>query len=131
MEQFLQAAGLVLVAVILSLVLSRQSQDMSLLLSLAVCCMVCLAAGTFLQPVMNFVKQLRQLGGLDGDFVSILLKCAGISLLAELAGLICSDAGQSAMGKALQMLAGAAILYLSLPLMTRLLTILEEVLGQF
>lgn len=130
MEQYLQAAALVLLAVILSLVVGKQSRDMSLLLSLAVCAGVCITAACFLQPVMDFLQEIKQLGNLDSTFLSILLKAAGIGFLSELAVLICNDAGEGAMGKALQLLSNAAILFISLPLLRQLLDILEEVLGQ-
>lgn len=130
MEQFLQAIALVLVAVIVTIVVGRQSRDISIVLSLAVCVVVLLACAAFLEPVMEFLQEVQTLGNLDKQFLTILLKAAGIGLLSEIAGLICSDAGESAMGKAIQMLANAAILWLSLPLLRQLLALLEEVLGQ-
>lgn len=130
METFLQAVGLTLLGVILVLVVGRQSRDMSLLLSLAVCAGICVAAAGYLQELMTFLGEIRMLGGLDREFLGILLKCAGIGFLAEIAGLICNDAGESAMGKALQILSNAAVIFLSLPLLRRMLELLEEVLGK-
>lgn len=130
MEQFLRAIALVLVAVIVILVVGKQSKDIGLVLSMAVCVVVLLAGAAFLEPVIDFLREVQILGNLDAQFLTILLKAAGIGLLSELAGLICSDAGESAMGKAIQMLANAAIAWLSLPLLRQLLALLEEVLGQ-
>lgn len=130
METFLQAVGLALIGVVLTLIVGKQSRDMALLLSLGVCAAVCIGAAGYLSPLMDFLGEIRALGGLDREFLSILLKCAGIGYLAEIASLICSDAGESAMGKAVQILANAAVIFLSLPLMRRLLELLEEVLGQ-
>lgn len=130
METFLQAVGLILVGLVLTLVVGRQSRDMALLLSLAVCAGVCTAAVGYLSALTDFLGEIRVLGGLDREYISILFKCAGIGFLAEIAGLVCSDAGESAMGKALQILANAAVLFLSLPLLRRMLELLEEVLGQ-
>lgn len=130
MEQFLQAVGLALVGVILALVVGKQSRDMSLLLSLGICCGICLTAAVYLTPVMEFLREIRKLGGIDSSFLAVLLKAAGIGFLAELAGLICADAGESAMGKAVQILANAAILWISLPMLRQLVTLLEEVLGK-
>ena len=118
-----------LVGVILALVVGRQSKDMSLLLNLAVCVMLCLAAVTFLEPVMELLRELRRLGSLDSEAISIALKCTGIGLLSELIGLICADAGESSMGKALEILSAAAILWLSLPLIRELLELIEGVLS--
>ena len=120
---------MVLIGVILSLVVGRQSRDMSLLLTLAVCVMVCFAAVSFLEPVMELLRELRRLGDLDSEAVSIALKCAGIGLLSELIRLICADAGESAMGRALELLSAAAILWLSLPLIRELLKLIGEVLS--
>ncbi len=130
METFLQAVGLTLVGVVLTLVVGRQSRDMSLLLSLAVCAGICLAAAGYLNALTDFLGEIRVLGNLDGEFLGVLLKCAGIGFLAEVATLVCSDAGESAMGKALQILANAAVIFLSLPLLRKLLELLEEVLGR-
>lgn len=130
MEQFIQAVALVLVAVIVTLVVGRHSRDISLVLSLAVCVLVLLAGAAFLEPIIEFLQEIQTLGNIDREFLAILLKAAGIGLLAELAGLICADAGENAMGKAVQMLANAAILWISMPLLRKLLALLEEVLGQ-
>jgi hypothetical protein len=47
-----------------------------------------------------------------------------------LAGLICTDAGNGALGKALQLLTGAVILWLSIPLIQALIELLSEMLGE-
>ena len=130
MTEYLRFAAAALVGLILTLVVGRQSKDLSLLLSLAVCVLLCLGALEFLEPVTEFLTQLRKLGDLDGEAVSILLKCAGIGMLSDLAGLLCADAGEGAMGKALQLCSNAAILWLSLPLFRQVLTMIGEVLAK-
>lgn len=130
MAEYIRWAAVVLIGVILSLVIGRQSKDMSVLLTLAVCVLVCVGVLEFLEPVAQLLRQLRRLGNLDNEAVSILLKAALIGLLSELAGLLCADAGESALGKALQILSNAAILWLSLPLFQQILTMIEEVLAQ-
>lgn len=129
MAVFLQATGLVFVGVILVLVVGKQSRDLSLLLSLGICAGLCAAAGGYLQELMGFLGELRALGNLDRSFLSILLKCAGIGYISEIAALLCADAGEQAMAKAMQILASGAVLYLSLPLMRELVGLIREVLG--
>ena len=130
MGEYIRFASLVLIGLLLALVIGRQSKDMSLLLTMAVCVAVCLGAMEFLEPVTEFLRQVRRMGALDSEAVAILLKSAGIGLLSELAGLLCADAGESALGKALQILSSAAILWLSLPLYGQVLTLIEGVLVQ-
>ena len=42
----------------------------------------------------------------------------------------CTDAGNGALGKALQLLTGAVILWLSIPLIQALIELLSEMLGE-
>ena len=130
MAEYLQWTAVVLIGLILSIVLGKRSRDMGLLLTLAVCVLVCLGALEFLRPVTELLRELRRLGGLDSESVSILLKAAGIGLLSELAGLLCADAGEGALGKALQLLSNAAILWLSLPLFRHIIGLIGEVLAE-
>jgi stage III sporulation protein AD len=128
MERFYQATACVLVAVILILTLRKQGNEIALVLSVLLCCMVGFLAAGFLEPVMRFMQRLQKIGALNQELLNILLKIVGICFTAEIAGLICEDSGNGALGKALQFLASAVILYLSLPLLSKLLDIVEGML---
>jgi stage III sporulation protein AD len=128
MDVFLKATAGVLIALILTLILSKQGKDFSLLLTVLVCSVVSAAAINYLTPVVNFFDRLQSIGKLDPDFIKILLRAVGIGLLAEITGLICSDAGNAALGKTLQFLAGAVVLWMSVPLFTSLIDLIEEIL---
>ena len=130
MGEYLRFAAAALIGLILVLVVGRQSRDLGMLLSLAVCVLLALGAMEFLEPVMELLNELKRIGELDGGAVGILLRCAGIGMVSELAGLLCADAGEGAMGKALQICANAAILWLSLPLLRQVLTMIGEVLAK-
>lgn len=129
MDIFIKAAAGILIAVVLILTLSKQGKDISLLLTIAVCSMVVSAAITYLQPVVDFLKRLQSIGQLDSETLTILMKAVGIGLLAEIIGLICTDAGNASLGKALQMLATAAILWMSIPLLNELIELIDKILG--
>lgn len=128
METYLKATACVLVAVVLCLTLSKHTKEMSLLLIMTVCCMVVIAAITYLTPVISFLEKLQTVGNLDADLLRILFKAVGIGLTAEITSLICEDAGNSALGKGLKLLASAVILWLSVPLFTTLVELVEEIL---
>lgn len=130
MEGVLQASAAVLLAVVLGLVLAKQGKDWALLLTAAVSCMVLAVAASYLQPVLDFVRELQSLSGLDGQLLTVVLKAVGIGLVAEIAALICQDAGNAALGKGVQILASVAVLWLSLPLMRALLELVQTILGE-
>ena len=129
MALYWKAAAGVLLAVILGIVLGKKEKDLSVMLSMAVCAMGAMIALSFLEPVIEFLDQLAQLGDLQGNMLGILLKAMGIGLVTEITGLICSDAGNASLGKTIQMLGSAVILWLSLPVFNALLDIIQQILG--
>ena len=129
MELFLKASAGVLISVILYIILSKNEKNMALILSVAVCCIIGAAAMAYFKPIIDFLYELRSIGDLDGELLQVLLKSVGIGLLAEIVGLVCTDAGNAAMGKILQLLGSALILWLSLPLLRSLIELVREILG--
>lgn len=127
---FWKAAAAALITVVLGLALGKQEKDISAILTMAVCSMVTVAAFTYLEPVLDFLRELEAIGDLQADFLGILLKALGIGLVAEIAGMVCMDAGNGSLGKTVQMLGGAVILYLSLPVFRALLELIRQILGE-
>lgn len=118
-----------MIAVILCLSIASHSKDMTLLLSLAACVMVLIVAVNFLEPVVELVQTLETEGKLNSDLLERILKAVGVGVIGELASMICNDAGNSALGRVLEMLTASVILWLSIPLFQRLLELVQEMAG--
>lgn len=129
MSTFFQVTGGVLIAVVLGLTLTKYGKDFSVALILIVSCMVIAVMAAYLSPVIDFVKELLRLGELQEDLLIPVLKATGIGIIAELASLICADSGNSALGKSIQILAVAVILWVSLPLLQSLMELMQRMLG--
>ena len=129
MTEYLRFTAVTLIGLILALVLGKQSKELGLVLTMGVCALVSIGALAFLEPVTELLRELRDLGDLDGQALTILIKCAGIAVLSDLASILCTDAGEGAMGKALGLLSSGAMLWLSLPLLRQLLELIGEVLA--
>lgn len=130
MDDFWKAAAAVLLTVVLSLAIGKQEKDISVLLTMAASCMTAVIAIYYLEPVLDFLRELEAVGNLQNGMLDVLLKAVGIALVAELAGMACTDAGCGSLGKSLQLLASAAILYLSIPVFRTLLTLIRDILGE-
>ena len=130
MEGFWKAAAAVLLALVLLPTLEKTEKDISTLLLLAVSCMSAAAAFAYLEPVFDLLWELKALGDLSGELLKILIKAVGIGLIAELVGLLCADAGKSSLGKTVQLLASAWILFLAIPVFRAFLTLIQEILNQ-
>lgn len=129
MSSFFQVTGAVLISVVLGLTLSKYGKDFSVVLILLVSAMVLAVMTAYLEPIIDFVEELLRLGEIQNDLLKPVLKATGIGIIAEIASLICTDSGNSALGKCIQILAVAVILWISLPLMRSLLELMQRMLG--
>ena len=129
MDVFIKATAAVLIAAILSLVLSNYSKHFAVLLAIGASCMILATAIQHLQPVISLLNDLRDLGNLDPDILKILLKAVGIGILGETVSMICSDSGNATLGKSVQLLSSVMILFLSIPLLQRLIELIEKILS--
>lgn len=130
MERFWEAAAGIMIAAVLWIIVSKQGKEFSLTLSIGVCCLVLILMSGYLDPVLDLIARLEQLAGLKQEWISVMLKAVGIGLVVEIGSLICTDAGNAALGKTLQIAGTIVVLWLSVPLMRGLLELLERVLGE-
>lgn len=129
MEIMLQICGIGILAAILASVLKRENVPHGTLLTTACCIMIAFAALQLMQPVITFLQTLRQTANLNDDLMLPLLKTVGIGLLTQVTAAICQDAGQAAVAKMVELCGSVAALYLSLPLLTAVLDLLNQLTG--
>lgn len=128
MELFWKGVAALLLASVLGLTIARQEKGLSVLLVMAACCLGAQAAVSLLEPVLELLRQMETMAGIRNEILRILIKSAGLSLVTEIAGMICQDSGSASLGKTLQILGTAAILYVATPLFTNVLSLIQEIL---
>lgn len=116
----------VLVSVILGLSVER---GIGAVLIMAVCAMGMIVAMEFARPVLSLMQRIETITSLSSEWVSILYKVLGIGLTSEVAEMICTDTGNSAMAKMLKLLSHMMILWVAIPLVESILSIIQEILG--
>lgn len=128
MTDFWKAAALVILAVILGTALGKTEKDITVVLTAAVCCIVAGISLNYLSDVITFLWTLNHSVAGRIPFLEPLLKIAGVAMLSELISLISSDAGNASIGKAMQMLGNAVMLFLALPFFEAFYSIVQEIL---
>lgn len=128
MTDFWKASAIVILAVILGTAIGKTEKDIAVVLTAAVCCMVAGIALNYLSDVISFLWQLNRSVASRTPFLEPLLKIAGVAMLSELISLISSDAGNASLGKAMQILGNAAMLFLALPFFEAFYSIVQEIL---
>lgn len=129
MSNIIKVVVLALIALILNLIVNKQNKDIGLVLSIATCCLILASAASYLEQIIVFLRNIQALGNLNPEFMAILLKVTGIGLLCEISSLICTDAGNSSLGKAIQIFSVVTIIYLSLPLLSAMIELVNSILG--
>ena len=128
MDIFFKAVSGVVITLIIYLILSKQNKDLSLLITIATCCIIATVAISYFEPVVAFIEKLQSLGRIDQTYLKVILQSVGVGLLSEITSLICNDSGNAALGKSLQVLSVIVITCISLPLFQKLIELIEELI---
>lgn len=128
MDGYLKAVAAAMISAVVCLILAKQGKDLAVLLTICACVMILTTSMGYLESLVRFFRELEDLVGLEGDHFRILLKAVGIGMVSEMASLICTDAGNAALGKTLQILGTILILCLSMPLFQGLLKLIGDIL---
>lgn len=128
MDTYWKTIGIVFISVILALALDKQGKDFSILLTLAATGMIAIVAANYLDSVLVFLGELEEIGDINNQVLLTLLKILGIGLTGEIASAVCADGGSSSIGKGIRLLSNAAILYLSVPILSSLIDLLKLIL---
>ena len=128
MENYYQISAAILICALITVILSKGSKEFSLLFVITVCVVVTLCTLNYIQPLINFLYRLAEAGNISKDYLAILLKITGMSLLYQICGTICLDSGNRSLEKVLQIFTTTSILWLAIPLLEDMLSLITSVL---
>lgn len=117
MDLVMRAIVLGVVGSVLSLVIKKNSPEMSLVLALAVALLVVGLGLELVSAVLDFLEVLQSAAGLSPALIGPVIKTVGIGILTRLAADVCKDAGQGAIASTVELAGTVAALYIALPLM--------------
>lgn len=129
MVQFIQAAVIGVITVIVASLLKKTSRELALLLSIAACILISLILLQLAKPVVDFFSKLRDLAGLDKNLMTPMLKTLGIGLLTQLCATVCADAGENAVANLIELCGGILALYVALPLLEAVIDMVQTMSG--
>lgn len=129
METIGKLIAAALICCALSLLLRKQAPELTLALCAVVCALCFLTVLPFFSPVLAFVRRLEEITGLSQAVFVPLFKTAAIGLLSQFAGTLCRDSGQQALGQTIEICSGFLCIYLALPLLEMVLSLLQTMIG--
>jgi len=127
----LKLFGGAIIAVMLLLILRRESPDIALTAKMCAGVVLSLVCVASMSPIVEYIAEIGEGFGVGESLsqaVEVLLKALGISILAHLTANVCRDAGEGSIAYYVELGAKIEILILSLPLLSELLDLARELL---
>ena len=128
MDTLVKCAGIAVVGAILCLMTRKQSGEFGVLVSLGAGVLVITLGLSFFRPLMDFSRSLQETASLGSTTTGPVYKALAMGFLTEIGANICEDAGEKAIASALRLSGGVAAVYVLLPLMEQLLSMLRSML---
>ena len=127
MSTVLMVSAAAVFAAVYGALLKRGQKEIALLFSLAAAVFVFLCILPQIETLTSTFREWAELSGMPEVF-GALLKALGIVLIGRITADLCKDAGESAIASGVELAVKAAVLLTALPLLNRLLSLLQEVL---
>ena len=113
---------------LLAMSLKNAKGDFSAYVNLGACVVVLLFMAGRLSGIIGQIETIADYISLESDYIAILLKMAGLTYIAEFAGALCRDMGYSALAVQIENFGKLSLLFISCPVIVRLLQIIGELL---
>ncbi len=128
MSLFFKCVSLAFLVVTILPVIAQKEKTFTVPLIAFVCCFILIVTLDYLKPVISLLDRLQSASGMDHSVFTILLKITGIGIVSEIAILLCSDSGNSSLGKSIGFLSSVLVLWMSVPLIEDLLDLLGSIM---
>lgn len=124
-----QIAGFAIVACCLVLTLRQQRPEFAMLLSAAAGVLLLLSCIPDIQNLLNQIREISELSAVNDEVIAVIFKVIGIVYMTEFAVGVCRDAKEESMALKVQIAGKIAILGFALPLMLKILKVIEDMLS--
>lgn len=127
--EIVKIVGLGLVAGTLAILLRQEKPVFATLLSLAAGALILFLVLERVAGIADVLQDLAVRANVDGLYLGIVLKVIGVAFLAEFAGQVLRDAGESSIASKVEMGGKIIIVVLAIPIVAAILQTLTSMLG--
>ena len=128
MDTLMKCAGVAVVGAILCLLTRRQNGEFGILVSLGAVLLVITLGLSYFHPLLQFSQTLQEMASLGSTTTGPVYKALALGFVTEIGSQLCEDAGEKSIAAALKLSGGAASVFVLLPLMEQLLSMLKSML---
>ena len=121
--------GALLCAAMLAALLRVQRPELAMGLGLAAAVLVSIMLLRQLSPFLSALRRMLAMTTISTENFGVVLKAAGVCLMAQLTADTCRDAGESALAAKAELVGRVLMLLMALPLFEELLTLATSLIG--
>jgi len=130
MMEFIKIIGIGLITLIITIVLKEYKKEFAIYAILIGGAIILFISMDIIKSIIEFINTFSNSSNYNNQFISLLIKITGISILTEYAVSICKDTGESAIANKIDLGGKLIVITMSIPViattlesLTRLLTI--------
>lgn len=115
-----------LLAVFLAMTLKSVQSEYAVIAGVGACMVLFGLSLAKLEVIMKSLESLQQYVTMNSAYIGIILKVVGIAYISEFSANLCKDVGYSGIASQIEMFGKLSILVMSMPILTTLLTTIQE-----
>ena len=128
MSEVIKIIGIGMISLIIIIVIKQYRPEFAVYISIIAGILILLISLQKMGVVVNLIQSISEKAGINGEFLSILLKITGIAILTEFAVSVCKDSGESAIANKVDMGGKVIIISMSIPIIASLLESIIQIL---
>ena len=126
--EIVKIIGIGLIALVIAIILRQYKPEYAIYVSLIAGALILALSLSQASDLFQLLRNLASKANISSQFLGIILKITGISILTEFAVNICLDAGEKAIAHKIDMGGKVIMIAISLPILTTLLETILKVL---
>ena len=128
MSEVIKIIGIGMIALIIIIVIKQYRPEFAIYISIIVGILILSISLQKMGEIVTLIQSVSEKAGINGKFISILLKITGIAILTEFAVSVCKDSGESAIASKIEMGGKVIIISMSIPIISSLLELMINIL---
>lgn len=120
--------GIGLIAVAIIITVKQYKPEFTLYISILAGILILAMVLPKLEGIVQLLQTLSQKAAINNQFLILLLKMTGITILVEFAVSICKDAGETAIASKVELGGKVVIIAMSVPIISSLLEMILKIL---
>ena len=115
MSDIIKIIGIGFITLIITLMLKEYKRDFAIYVSLIGGMLILILIADYLEGIINFISTISNS---DNEFIMLLIKITGISILTEFAISICRDSGENSIANKVDLGGKVIVISLSIPVIS-------------